>query len=155
MLTPTDFASGYTAIPNVASEDVAVRVQAFIDFFTWECFTEFFGVEISERIAALETEDKEAVLTEAEEMLKYYIFSKWIQGNKFLTDNGTVVINSVVGSNVYDLTRVADVYNRSVDVVGSAVRSLDCFPRWRGFAARIVCHSLGRQSVVPYQCIRI
>ena len=47
MLTPTDFSSGYTAIPNVAAEDVAVRVQAFIDFFTWECFTEFFGVEIS------------------------------------------------------------------------------------------------------------
>jgi len=115
MLTPNDFASGYTAIPNVAAEDVAVRVQAFIDFFTWECFTEFFGVEISERIAALETEDKEAVLTEAEEMLKYFVFSKWIQGNKFLTDNGTVVISSVVGSNVYDLTRVADVYNRSVD----------------------------------------
>jgi hypothetical protein len=116
MLTPTDFASGYTAIPNVASEDVAVRVQAFIDFFTWECFTEFFGFEISDRIAALETEDKEAVLTEAEKMLKYFIFSKWIQGNKFLTDNGTVVINSVVGSNVYDTKRVADVYNRSVEL---------------------------------------
>jgi len=116
MLTPTDFASGYTAIPNVAAEDVAVRVQAFIDFFTWECFTEFFGVEISERIAALETKDKEAVLTEAEKMLKYYVFSKWLQGNKFLTENGTVVINSVVGSNVYDTTRVADVYNRSVEL---------------------------------------
>ena len=116
MLTPNDFASGYTAIPNVAAEDVAVRVQAFIDFFTWECFTEFFGVEISERIGALEAEDKEDVLTEAEEMLKYFVFSKWIQGNKFLTDNGTVVISSVVGSNVYDLTRVADVYNRSVEL---------------------------------------
>ena len=116
MLTPTDFASGYTAIPNVAAEDVAVRVQAFIDFFTWECLTEFFGVEISERIAALETKDKEAVLTEAEKMLKYYVFSKWLQGNKFLTENGTVVINSVVGSNVYDTTRVADVYNRSVEL---------------------------------------
>ena len=116
MLTPSKFSSGYTAIPNVAAEDVAVRVQAFIDFFTWECFTEFFGVEISERIAALGTEDKEAILTEAEEMLKYFIFSKWIQGNKFLTDNGTVVISSVVGSNVYDLTRVADVYNRSVEL---------------------------------------
>lgn len=116
MLTPSKFSSGYTAIPNVASEDVAVRVQAFIDFFTWECFTEFFGVEISERIAALETEDKEAILTEAEDMLKYFIFSKWIQGNKFLTDNGTVVINSVVGSNVYDITRVAEVYNRSVEL---------------------------------------
>lgn len=116
MLTPTDFASGYTAIPNIAAEDVAARVQAFIDFFTWECFTEFFGVEISERIAALETEDKEAVLTEAEKMLKYYVFSKWLQGNKFLTENGTVVINSVVGSNVYDTTRVADVYNRSVEL---------------------------------------
>ena len=116
MLTPDKFSSGYTAIPNVAAEDVAVRVQAFIDFFTWKCFTEFFGVEISERIAALETEDKEAVLTEAEEMLKYFIFSKWIQGNKFLTDNGTVVISSVVGSNVYDLTRVANVYNRSIEL---------------------------------------
>ena len=116
MLTPTDFASGYTAIPNVAAEDVALRVQAFIDFFTWECLTEFFGVEISERISALETEDKEVVLTEAEKMLKYFIFSKWIQGNKFLTDNGTVVINSVVGSNVYDVTRVAEVYNRSVEL---------------------------------------
>ena len=116
MLTPSKFSSGYTAIPNVASGDVAVRVQAFIDFFTWECFTEFFGVEISERIAALETEDKEAVLTEAEDMLKYFVFSKWIQGNKFLTDNGTVLISSVVGSNVYDLKRVADVYNRSVDL---------------------------------------
>ncbi len=116
MLTPNDFASGYTAIPNVAAEDVALRVQAFIDFFTWECFTEFFGVEISERIAALEAEDKEAVLTEAEKMLKYYVFSKWLQGNKFLTENGTVVINSVVGSNVYDTTRVANVYNRSVEL---------------------------------------
>jgi hypothetical protein len=116
MLTPSKFSSGYTAIPNVAAEDVSVRVQAFIDFFTWECLTEFFGFEISERIAALETEDREAVLTEAEKMLKYYVFSKWIQGNKFLTDNGTVVINSVVGSNVYDLTRVAEVYNRSVEL---------------------------------------
>ena len=116
MLTPDKFSSGYTAIPNVSAEDVDVRVQAFIDFFTWECFTEFFGVEISERIAALETEDKEAVLTEAEEMLKYFIFSKWIQGNKILTDNGTVLISSVVGSNVYDLKMVADVYNRSVDL---------------------------------------
>ena len=116
MLTPSKFASGYTAIPNVAADDVSVRVQAFIDFFTWECFTEFFGVEISERIAALETEDKEAILTEAEDMLKYFIFSKWIQGNKILTDNGTVLISSVVGSNVYDLKRVADVYNRSVEL---------------------------------------
>src|SRR5574344_2086627 len=116
MLTPSKFSSGYTAIPNVAAPDVSVRVQAFIEFFTWECLTEFFGFEISERIAALETEDKEVVLTEAEDMLKYYVFSKWIQGNKFLTDNGTVVINSVVGSNVYDTKRVADVYNRSVEL---------------------------------------
>jgi len=49
-------------------------------------------------------------------MLKYFVFSKWIQGNKFLTDNGTVLISSVVGSNVYDLKRVADVYNRSVEL---------------------------------------
>ena len=116
MLTPNDFASGYTAIPNIAATDVALRVQAFIDFFTWECLTEFFGFEISDRIAALETEDKEVVLTEAKDMLKYYVFSEWIQGNKFLTDNGTVVINSVVGSNVYDVTRVAEVYNRSVEL---------------------------------------
>jgi hypothetical protein len=116
MLTPTDFASGYTAIPNIEANDVALRVQAFIDFFTWECLTEFFGFEISDRIAALETEDKEVVLTEAEDMLKYYVFSKWIQGNKVLTDNGTVIINSVVGSNVYDTKRVADVYNRSVEL---------------------------------------
>ena len=52
----------------------------------------------------------------AEDMLKYFVFSKWIQGNKALTDNGTVVISSVVGSNVYDLTRVANVYNRSVEL---------------------------------------
>ena len=116
MLTPSDFASGYTAIPNIEAPDVAVRVQAFIDFFTWECFTEFFGVEISERIAALGAEDKETVLTEAEDMLKYFVFSKWIQGNKILTDNGTVLISSVVGSNVYDLKRLADVYNRSVEL---------------------------------------
>ena len=116
MLLPSNFSNGYTAIPNIDALDVSVRVQAFIDFFTYECLNKFFGVDISERIAALETADKDAVLTEAQDMLKYYVFSKWMQGNKQLTDNGTVVISSVAGSNVYDLERVADCYNRAVNL---------------------------------------
>ena len=55
------------------------------------------------------------------------------------------------GDKKFDLIVFPELWN----VVGSAVWSFDCFPRWRGLAARIVCYSLGRQSVVSYQCIRI
>ena len=114
MLTNTNFTTGYTAIPNVLAPDVASRVNAHIEFHMWGFFDEFFGVELSQKIQDLNETEQAVILDKAESALTYYIYAKWLEQDKTLTDIGSVKEQSSTGVKGMDVQRYAYCYNKAV-----------------------------------------
>ena len=128
IINNTDFVSGFSAIARCTSADVATRINNRTEFIQRKFFSDFFGAEFYDEIAAnLESEEEawEIFVEKVKPALLAFFCYDWLMFTQTIaTETGGSSTGSPASTKQSNTKKAAEQYNASIDFANDFVKWL-------------------------------